>query len=55
VSRHLICSRPPPFSLMALWMMVNQESVYGTRPWVVTNEKDIWFTKKKDADAKRKT
>ncbi|MEP6534073.1 MAG: alpha-L-fucosidase [Bryobacteraceae bacterium] len=35
---------------VALWMMVNQESIYSTRPWVVTNEKDIWFTKKKDAD-----
>jgi alpha-L-fucosidase len=35
---------------VALWMMVNQESMYSTRPWVVTNEKDIWFTKKKDAD-----
>lgn len=35
---------------VALWMMVNQESIYGTRPWVVTNEKDVWFTKKKDAD-----
>jgi alpha-L-fucosidase len=23
---------------LALWMFVNQECVYGVRPWVVTNE-----------------
>jgi alpha-L-fucosidase len=32
---------------VALWMFVNQEAIYGVRPWVVTNEKDIWFTRKK--------
>lgn len=35
---------------MALWMFVNGEAIYGVRPWVVTNEGDYWFTKKKDAD-----
>ena len=35
---------------MALWMFVNSEAIYGVRPWVITNEQDIWFTKKKDAD-----
>lgn len=35
---------------IALWMFVNQESIYAVRPWVVTNEKDLWFTKKKDED-----
>jgi alpha-L-fucosidase len=35
---------------IALWMFVNGESIYGVRPWVVTNEKDVWFTKKKDED-----
>ncbi len=35
---------------LALWMFVNGEMVYATRPWVITNEQDIWFTKKKDAD-----
>jgi alpha-L-fucosidase len=35
---------------IALWMFVNQEAIYATRPWVVTNEKDIWFTRKKDQD-----
>jgi alpha-L-fucosidase len=35
---------------MALWMFVNGEAIYGVRPWVVTNEQNTWFTKKKDAD-----
>jgi alpha-L-fucosidase len=35
---------------IALWMMINQESIYGVRPWVITNEGDLWFTKQKDAD-----
>ncbi|MGH9665807.1 MAG: alpha-L-fucosidase, partial [Bryobacteraceae bacterium] len=35
---------------MALWMFVNGEAIHSVRPWVITNERDIWFTKKKDAD-----
>lgn len=35
---------------MGLWMFVNSESIYSVRPWVITNEGDIWFTKKKDED-----
>ncbi len=35
---------------IALWMFVNHEAIYSVRPWVVTNESDIWFTKKKDGD-----
>jgi alpha-L-fucosidase len=35
---------------VALWMFVNQEAIYAVRPWAITNEQDIWFTKKKDAD-----
>ena len=35
---------------MALWHMVNAESVGAVRPWVITNEGDVWFTKAKDAD-----
>ncbi len=35
---------------IALWMFVNSESIYGVRPWILTNEQDIWFTKKKDAN-----
>ena len=36
---------------IALWMFVNSESIYGVRPWVITNEGDIWFTRKKDSSA----
>ncbi|MCC6537398.1 MAG: alpha-L-fucosidase [Bryobacterales bacterium] len=35
---------------LALWMMVNQESIYGVRPWVITNEQNVWFTKAKNED-----
>jgi len=35
---------------MALWMFVNGEAIYGVRPWVISNEQNTWFTKKKDAD-----
>jgi len=35
---------------VALWHAVNGESVHNTRPWVVSNEDNIWFTKKKDQD-----
>jgi alpha-L-fucosidase len=35
---------------LALWMFVNGECIYGVRPWVIANEQDIWFTKKKDQD-----
>lgn len=33
---------------MGLWMFVNGEAIHSVRPWVVTNENDYWFTKKKD-------
>ncbi len=33
---------------IALWMFLNGESIHGVRPWVITNEGDYWFTKKKD-------
>jgi alpha-L-fucosidase len=36
---------------IALWMFVNGECIYGVRPWIITNEKEIWFTRKKDGDA----
>ena len=35
---------------IALWMFINGESIYAVRPWVVTNENDIWFTKNKNED-----
>lgn len=33
---------------LGLWMFVNQEAIYSTRPWVVTNEGELWFTMAKD-------
>ena len=36
---------------IALWMFVNSDAIYAVRPWVITNEGDIWFTKKKDSQA----
>lgn len=35
---------------IALWMFLNGESMYAVRPWVVTNEREVWFTRKKDED-----
>ena len=31
---------------IALWMFVNGESIHDVRPWTVTNEGPIWFTRK---------
>ena len=33
---------------LALWNLVNQEAIHGIRPWKITKEGDIWFTKAKD-------
>lgn len=33
---------------LAAWMFVNSDSIYGVRPWVITNEGDVWFTRKKN-------
>lgn len=35
---------------IALWMFVNSDAIYAVRPWVITNEGDIWFTRKKDTN-----
>jgi alpha-L-fucosidase len=35
---------------IALWMYVNGEAIYGVRPWTITNEQNIWFTRKKGSD-----
>jgi alpha-L-fucosidase len=35
---------------IALWMFVNNEAIYGVRPWIISNEGDVWFTRKKDAN-----
>ena len=31
---------------LGLWMMLYGDAVRGVRPWVVTNEGDVWFTQK---------
>ena len=33
------------------WMFINADAIYATRPWVVTNEGDVWFTRSKDHHA----
>lgn len=33
---------------IALWNFVNGEAIREIRPWVVTNEKNVWFTKAKN-------
>lgn len=33
---------------IALWMFVNSDAIYSVRPWVITNEGDIWFTRKRN-------
>jgi alpha-L-fucosidase len=35
---------------IGLWNFVNGESISEVRPWVVTNEGSVWFTKKKAED-----
>ncbi len=35
---------------VALWNFVNREAIDAVRPWVVTNEEGVWFTKKKNED-----
>jgi len=36
---------------IALWNFVYGESLASVRPWVVTNEGNVWFTRKKGEDA----
>ena len=33
---------------VALWMFVNREAIYNERPWAVTNEDGVWFTRNGD-------
>ena len=33
---------------LSAWNFINSEAIFNTRPWVVTNEEQIWFTKNKD-------
>jgi alpha-L-fucosidase len=35
---------------IALWNFVNGEAIRGVRPWTVTNEKNVWFTKRDRED-----
>lgn len=35
---------------IAAWHFINQECVHDVRPWIVTNEENIWFTKHKEKD-----
>lgn len=35
---------------LALWNFVNGEAIHGVRPWVITNEANIWYTRKKGED-----
>ncbi|HEX9785589.1 MAG TPA: alpha-L-fucosidase [Opitutaceae bacterium] len=36
---------------LAAWRFVNREAVEDVRPWIVTNEGPIWFTRHKSGDA----
>lgn len=33
---------------LAAWQFVNQEAIEAVRPWVITQEENIWFTASKD-------
>jgi len=35
---------------LALWNLVNQDAIHGIRPWEITNEGEVWFTKAKDGN-----
>ncbi|MBT3375821.1 MAG: alpha-L-fucosidase [Lentisphaerae bacterium] len=38
------------FREVALWHFANGEAIHDTRPWIVTNEGPIWFTRRRDED-----
>ena len=33
---------------IGLWMMVNSDCIYNVRPWIITNERNLWFTRNAD-------
>ncbi len=33
---------------LAAWNFINRESVHNVRPWIITNEANIWFSKSKN-------
>jgi len=35
---------------LALWLFVNGDAVYNIRPWIITNEKSVWFTEAHDTN-----
>ena len=35
---------------LGLWMMMYGEAVRQVRPWIVTNEEDVWLTQKKNGE-----
>lgn len=35
---------------IAAWNFVNREAVPNVRPWIITNEENIWFSKSKDGN-----
>lgn len=35
---------------IGLWLFVNGEAIYGVRPWIVSSEGSIWFTRKRGTD-----
>jgi alpha-L-fucosidase len=35
---------------LALWNFVNREAIHGVEPWIVTNEDNIWFIRKRKSD-----
>lgn len=35
---------------VGLWNFAYRDAIINTRPWIVTNEDNIWFTKSKDED-----
>jgi alpha-L-fucosidase len=35
---------------VAAWTFINQEAVHDVRPWIVSNEEDIWFSKSKSGN-----
>jgi len=35
---------------LGLWMLLYGEAVRGVRPWIVTNEGDVWLTQKKSGE-----
>lgn len=36
---------------VAAWTFINREAVYGVRPWIVSNEENVWFSRSKSDDA----